>query len=147
MPSAAFRRSTVADYLDHAVALIERERVAPQRPSLADVRDYLRGAPLTNWADTARRFAVMPAMQAKDHKAYLRALLYPARLVYSWTTGRMASNDDAVAFLRVARPPGVDVGLVVQALACRQADDEPTALFQARAALARQVQPCAACLA
>src|SRR5215510_12670434 len=30
-----------ADYLDHAVPLMERERIAPSRPSLDDIRGYL----------------------------------------------------------------------------------------------------------
>ena len=33
------------DYLDHAVALTERECVRPTRPTLEEIRHYLRGAP------------------------------------------------------------------------------------------------------
>src|SRR5262245_38808699 len=64
------------DYLDHAVALIEREYVAPARPSLAEVRAYLRGAPFADWVAAARRFAAAADISAEDHKRYLRALLY-----------------------------------------------------------------------
>ena len=39
------------DYLDHAVALVERERVRPARPTLEEIHHYLRGAPFANWAD------------------------------------------------------------------------------------------------
>jgi predicted nucleotidyltransferase len=45
------------DYLDHAVALVEREPVRPARSTLDEVRQYLCGAPFANWADLARRFA------------------------------------------------------------------------------------------
>ena len=31
------------DYIDHAVALIERERVRPVRPTLEEIQDYLAG--------------------------------------------------------------------------------------------------------
>jgi hypothetical protein len=48
-------------------------------------------------------FASLDALGPRDHKAYLRTLLYPARLVYSWSMGRIASNDDAVAFPRGLR--------------------------------------------
>ena len=131
-----------ADYLDHAVTLAEREHVVPERPTLSEVRDYLGGAPLANWADSARRFAAMDRLAAKDHKAYLRALLYPARLIYSWTTGRMASNGDAVAFTCGDRPPGLDVDLIAQALACRRAAADPDDLFSARFGLPQQVEAC-----
>ena len=87
------------DYLDHAIALMERERVRPARPALDEVQRYLGGAPFANWTDLARRFATSETLDPKDRKAYLRTLLYPARFCYSWTTGRMGSNDDAVAFL------------------------------------------------
>jgi len=57
------------DYLDHAVALVERECVRPARPTLEDIRHYLRGAPFATWADRARSFAAAEALEPKDHKA------------------------------------------------------------------------------
>ena len=32
------------DYLDHAVPLLERRHLEPERPSLAEIRGYLRGS-------------------------------------------------------------------------------------------------------
>src|SRR5215475_3130321 len=113
------------DYLEHAVVLTELERVRPARPTPNEIRSYLRGAPFANWADAARRFAAAETLAAKDHKAYLRTLLYPARFCYSWATGRMGSNDDAVAFLRETCPPGLDVGLIARALRCRNDGSDP----------------------
>jgi predicted nucleotidyltransferase len=130
------------DYLDHAVLLMERERITPQRPPLAEVRAYLAGSPFGHWRNEAARFAASDALDPKDRKSYLRALLYPARLVYSWTTGRMASNDDAVAFLAGRAPNDLDTDLIEQALACRRGGDDPDGLFPARAALLRQVTVC-----
>jgi len=130
------------DYLDHAVALVERERVMPQRPPLAEVRAYLAGPPFGNWRNDAERFAASDALDPKDRKSYLRALLYPARLIFSWSTGRMASNDDAVAFLAGNAPHGLDVDLIGKALACRRANDNPDGLFPARAVLLNQVAVC-----
>ncbi len=43
-----------ADYLDHGVALIERERVTPPRPGLAEVRAYLTGKPFEAWRRAPR---------------------------------------------------------------------------------------------
>src|SRR5271169_5790150 len=37
------------DYLDHAVALLEREQLRPPRPKLEEIRTYLRGAPVSTW--------------------------------------------------------------------------------------------------
>ena len=42
------------DYLDHAVPLIERERVRPGRPTLEEIREYLRGPPFAGWESRAR---------------------------------------------------------------------------------------------
>ena len=130
------------DYLDHAVALTERERVTPPRPSLAEVRAYLAGPPFGNWCKEAARFAASDTLDAKDRKSYLRTLLYPARLIYSWTTGQMASNDDAVAFLAERAPFDLDTDLIAQALECRRVGDDPDRLFPARAALLNQVAVC-----
>jgi predicted nucleotidyltransferase len=134
------------DYLDHAVMLTERERVQPVRPALDEVRRYLADAPFTKWAGEARRFACADVLEAKDRKAYLRALLYPARLCYSWMTGRMGSNDDAVTFLHETRPARLDVNLIASALRCRQSDADPDGLFLERAALLTHLEACAAVL-
>ena len=61
-------------------------------------------------------FAGLDTLGADERKSYLRALLYPARLIYSWMTGGMASNDEAVAFLIKQQVAGLDVDLVAAAL-------------------------------
>jgi hypothetical protein len=127
------------DYLDHAVTLIERERVEPPRPSLEEVRGYLAGEPFANWVQGAEAFAASEMLAPANHKSYLRTLLYPARFVASFLTGRMMSNDDAVARLCDFCPPGLDAGLALRALDCRHAAADPDALFPARALLPEQV--------
>jgi predicted nucleotidyltransferase len=135
------------DYIDHAVALMERERVRPVRPTLKEIQRYLAGTPFAHWANLAERFATAETLEPKDHKAYLRTLLYPGRFCYSWMTGCMGSNDDAVAFLGKTRPPRLDVSLITRALQCRQADADPDSLFPMRTTLPSQVDACAALLA
>ena len=135
------------DFLDHGVVLLERERVRPARPALQEIQGYLANAPFAQWTDQARRFATAEILEPKDRKAYLRTLLYPARFCYSWITGRMGSNDDAVAFLRKIRPAQLDVNLITSALQCRQADADPDSLFPERISLPSQVDACAALLA
>jgi hypothetical protein len=135
------------DYLDQAVIVSEREHVSPPRPTLTDVRAYLTGIPFSNWMAAAETFAGADALAPKAHKSYLRALLYPARFFVSFMTARMVSNDDAVAYLDDNAPPGLDVGLVTRALACRRAAADPDALFPERVTLPRQVAACAAFVA
>jgi predicted nucleotidyltransferase len=132
------------DYLDRAVVLMERERVQPARPTLEDIRRYLRGAPFSDWADRARAFAASETLGSKDYKPYLKTLLYPARFCYSWLTGRMGSNDDAVAFLKETRPECLDVELVARALQCRWTASDPDSLFPARKLLPSQIEASAA---
>jgi len=133
------------DYLDHAVVLMERERLRPVRPALEDVRRYLQGAPFVNWTDLVRRFSTLETLEPKDRKAYLRTILYPARFCFSWITGRMGSNDEAVALLK-AHPAQFDVSLITRALQCRQADADPDFLFPERTKLPFQVEACATLL-
>jgi hypothetical protein len=132
------------DYLDHSVTLIERAPATPQRPTLDEVRNYLGGAPFANWAASCERFAASDVLDPQDRKSYLRALLYPARFVLSWITGRMASNDEAVAYLVEQAAKGLELALVRQALACRRAAADPDPLFAARQSLPRQVEACRA---
>jgi hypothetical protein len=132
------------DYLEHAVTLTERERVMPARPTLEEVRGYLAGIPFAKWAAAAQAFAASNALDPKERKSYLRALLYPARFVFSWMTGRIGSNDEAVAYLADQAPLGLDVALARGALVCRQEAADPDPLFADRTLLPRQVAACAA---
>lgn len=135
------------DFVDNAVTLTERERVRPPRPTLTEIRDYLRGAPFTSWAEGARAFANDDALAPADRKAFLRTLLYPARFCFSWATGRMGGNDEAVAFVQEQRPTGIDVELIARALDCRRAAADPDMLIAARAVLPCHVEACRALIA
>ncbi len=134
------------DYLDHAVALMERECVRPARPTLEEIHNYLSGAPFASWSERARSFAAAETLEPKDRKAYLRTLLYPGRFCYSWMTGLIGSNDDAMAFLSEKDAAGLDVSLIERALQCRQRAADPDALFPARKMLPSQIDACAALL-
>src|SRR5258708_5839647 len=69
------------DYIDRPQPLFERARVACPRPSLAEIRTYLGGAPFANWVERSRGFAEADSLAAGDRKPFIRQLLYPARLV------------------------------------------------------------------
>jgi hypothetical protein len=132
------------DFLDHGVTLIGQERVTPDRPSLDEIRDYLCGKPFESWTKSADQFATLDVLEPKSHKSYLRAHLYPARFIFSFMTGRMGSNDDAVEWLQDHVIPGLDVPLIAAALDCRRAGADPDALFPARTTLPRQIAACTA---
>jgi hypothetical protein len=130
------------DLIDHGMPLIERQHVRPPRPTLGQIRTYLGADPLRNWSLQVEKLGALTELVSNNRKAYLRALLYPARFSYSWTTGAMASNDDAVAWLRLHAPAGIDVDLVEQALRCRNEGLDPDHLFPERSKLFRQRDAC-----
>jgi predicted nucleotidyltransferase len=130
------------DLIDHGIALVERQIVRPPRPTLGEVRAYLGGDPLRNWSAQVEKLNALEELTSNSHKAYMRALLYPARFAYSWTMGLMASNDAAVAWLRPHAPAGLDVELVERALDCRNEDRDPDHLFAERSKLLRQRDAC-----
>ena len=130
------------DYLDHGVALLQRRPAAPERPALQAIRAHLRGAPLRKWVTAAARFRALRTLAAEDHKAYLRVLLYPARFICTWETGRVVSNDDAVAYVRQRERIGIDVDLIERALSCRTRGADLSELFPERHKLDRLVRTC-----
>ncbi len=130
------------DYLDHGVALFEQRRARPEPPSLAEIRAYLAGGPFERWEESSAELARLDGLSEAAQKPYLRALLYPARLVYSWITGRVASNDEAVRFTADCRPEGLDVGLIDRALDCRLRAADPDDLFAERNKMPSQVDAC-----
>jgi len=131
------------DYLDHGAPLIERRRVRPERPTLPDVRRYLRGDPLATWSRRTLLLSEHRGLHDGDHKVYLRALLYPARFIYSWDTGKVASNDDAVGYVEARNIPGFDIDLVKRALRCRNAGEDLLPLFPERHKLPDLARICA----
>lgn len=130
------------DFLEHAVALVEHRPVRPTRPTLEEVRIYLEGRPFEIWAERAAHFATLDRLVAVDHKPYLRAHLYPARFVFSWMTGDIASNDTAVGYIGENAPEGLDVALIARALSCRHQASDPDGLFRARGQLPDQIAAC-----
>jgi hypothetical protein len=130
------------DYLDHAVPLLERRHLEPERPSIAEIRGYLGGEPLRHWSQQVARLSALPVLGVDDHKSYLRALLYPARFVYSWETGNVASNDGAVAYAGTRGLLGPDIDIVARALRCRNDGSDPGHLFSERQRLRRLLEIC-----
>jgi len=135
------------DYIDRAVPVAEREKIAIERPGIDDIHNYLRGAPFEQWATRGLNFATQAALNPDDRKTYLKTQLYPARFAYSWLTGKIASNDDAIAYLEDNPPAGLDLALLGRALDCRREAADPDRLFADRFALPAQYAACGALMA
>ena len=130
------------DYLDNSVALLEREVIRPDRPSLDDIRNYLKGSPYENWVNNTKRFVSIKSLGQEDHKPFLRSFLYAARFFFSWRTGIMASNDAAMALLREEKPIGFDLPLLETAFQIRLSAADPDPLFKQRKSLTTLVDAC-----
>jgi len=130
------------DYLDYGVPLLQRRHVLPKRPTRLEVRSYLMAEPLRKWSREAMRLSSLQELRPEDHKAYLRALLYPARFIYSWQTGTVASNDDAVDFVARHKFAGPGIDLITRAVHCRNAGADPSDLFMERHTLPTFVGIC-----
>jgi len=60
-----------------------------------------------------------------------------------WDTGKVASNDDAVAYVENRATPGLNVALIRRALDCRNASQDPSLLFADRLQLSSLIDICA----
>ena len=124
------------DYIDHAITVLERRHVRPRRPTLSEIRAYLSAEPFQKWSRQALLLSALSELTVDQYKRFLRALLYPARFLFSWETGAIGSNDEAVAFLQ-GRMPEIDLDVIVRALHCRNQGEDPQRLFSERSKLLR----------
>jgi hypothetical protein len=107
------------DLLDHGVALLNDHKPQFRRPSKQEIRDELRRSIDKSWKPRLPELNGLTALAPEIRKPYIRAILYAARLIYSWDNLAMASNDRAVAYLHQAQPPGLDIRPIDMALSCR----------------------------
>jgi hypothetical protein len=115
--------------------------IVPDHFHCREIRTYLRAEPFRKWSQEVHFFSSLSRLTIGDHKRYLRALLYPARFLYSWKTGAIGSNDEAVAFLQ-NRTAEIDTDLVLRALRCRNQADDPQPLFVERSILLQLREMC-----
>ena len=128
------------DLLDHGVPLLHNRRAAFRRPTKEEIRQQLNQTIEGNWAPKIQELNQLRTLEPKDRKPYIRAILYPARLIYSWDNLAMDSNDRAVEYLRNIRPGGLDLLPIEKALACRQGQCSAEEVFALRADLNRQFE-------
>ena len=128
------------DLLDHGVPLLNNHRAEFWRPTTEEVRQELRQSIERSWKPKIDELSQLNKLEPKDRKPYIRAILYPARLIYSWDNLAMDSNDRAVEYLRNVRPPGLDLIPIQAALACRREECSAEEVFALGADLNRQFE-------
>jgi len=125
--SADLLRWIALDYLDQAVALMERSECDQRGPGwtrfgVTWVARHLRTG--RTWCGASRLLK-----RSNRRIASLSANAALSRAIcYSWTTGRIGSNDDAVAFLTDTLS-AARRRLITRALQCRHGDADPDSLF------------------
>lgn len=131
------------DYIEHAIALKEDKKVIAPKPDSAEIRAYLRSAPIKQWANRGTVFSRQSELDLNDQKSFLKTHLYPARFAFSWVTAQIGSNDTALEYLHDHPVEGLDMELLDRALACRNAAADPDILFDDRISLPAQYDACA----
>jgi predicted nucleotidyltransferase len=128
------------DLLDHGVPLLGDHKASFPRPTQVEVHQALRESIEKSWQPRIPELQALPRLEAKDRKPYVRAILYAARLIFTWDKLAVDSNDRAVEYLHQVQPPGLDLEPIDRALACRRDQCTAEEVFALRTDLNRQVQ-------
>ena len=128
------------DLLDHGVPLLVGHKPKFPRPSKDEIRDELLNSIEKSWKPRLPGLNGLTELTPETRKPYIRAILYAARLIYSWDNLAMDSNDHAVRYLHQVQPPGLDLKPIDKALACRQEKCTADDVFALRTDLMRQCE-------
>jgi hypothetical protein len=107
------------DLLDHGVPLLQGVKPTFRRPTKDEIHQEQRQSLERSWRSRLPELNRLTTLELKDRKPYVRAILYAARLIYTWDNLVVASNDRAVEYLHQVQPPGLDLRPIDMALACR----------------------------
>src|SRR5262245_19983808 len=128
------------DLLDHGVPLLNNRRVDLRRPTKNQIREQLSQTIKGTRKPKISELSQLRELEPKDRKPYIRSILYPARLIYSWDNLMVDSNDRAVEYLHNVKPPGLDLLPIEKALACRRGKSSAEEVFSLGADLNRQFE-------
>ena len=128
------------DLLDHGVPLINSHKPQFRRPTKQEIRDELLRSIERSWQPRLPELNDLTELALENRKPYIRAILYAARLIYSWDNLAMDSNDRAVEYLHQVQPPGLDLKPIDMALECRQEKCRAEDVFALRTDLMRQCE-------
>jgi hypothetical protein len=108
------------DLLDHGVPLLRGHKPAFRQPTEPDIHRALHESFERSYKPRLPELSSLSRLEPHQRKPYIRTVLYPARLVYTWDNLAVDSNDRAVEYLCQVRPPGLELKPIELALACRQ---------------------------
>jgi hypothetical protein len=128
------------DLLDHGVPLLHGVKPNFRRPSKDEIHQEQRESIERSWKSRLPELSRLTSLEPKDRKPYIRAILYPARLIYTWDNFLVDSNDRAVEYLHDVQPPGLDLNPIDKALACRDEKCTAEEVFALRSNLDRQCE-------
>lgn len=107
------------DLLDHGVPLLHGVKPSLRRPTKDEIHQEQRDSIEKSWKSRLPELSRLTTLEPKDRKPYIRAILYAARLIYTWDNLAVDSNDRAVEYLHQVQPPGLDLKPIDMALVCR----------------------------
>lgn len=128
------------DLLDHGVSLLNYHKPQFRRPTKQEIRDELLRSIERSWKPRLPELNNLTELAPENRKPCIRAILYAARLIYSWENLAMDSNDRAVEYLHQVQPLGLDLKPIDMALACRQEKCTADDVFALRTDLNRQCE-------
>jgi predicted nucleotidyltransferase len=108
------------DLLDHGVSLLYSIKPTFRRPSKDEIHQEQLESIERSWKSRLPELSRLTSLEPKDRKPYIRAILYAARLIYTWDNLAVDSNGRAVEYLHEVQPSGLDLKPIDLALACRQ---------------------------
>ena len=128
------------DLLDHGVALLHGIKPSLRRPTKQEIhREQLQSIE-RSWKPRLPELSRLTSLEPKDRKPYIRAILYAARLIYTWDNLVVGSNDSGVEYLHRVRPDGLDLQPIDMALACRNGNAEAEDVLRLGADLNQQCE-------
>jgi len=107
------------DLLDHGVALLHGIKPKFRRPTQDEIHQEQLHSIERSWKARLPELNRLTRLESNDRKPYIRAVLYAARLIYTWDNLIVGSNDRAVEYLHQVKPDGLDLKPIDMALACR----------------------------
>ena len=108
------------------------------RPSKDSIHVALRDSLQKSYLSKLAELINLHALEPQSRKPYIRSILYPARLIYSWDFLAVNSNDCAVEYLQKCKPAGLDLKPIEMALACRHERCAAEDVFALKTDLHRQ---------
>ena len=142
-PAFTWGRLPVVDRLDmfdHGVPLLHGIKPNFRRPTKEEIHQEQLQSIERSWKSRLPELNRLTSLELKDRKPYIRAILYAARLIYTWDNLAVDSNDRAVEYLHKIQPAGLDLKSIDRALACRNERCTAEDVFVLRPDLMRQCE-------